>query len=104
MYLSPNWIRRGDTVVAVILPKLGAPRCVIAVENWVVVWLANWGVLNVLKNSVRNCTVPASLKPPTLMSLKMDMSMLCWPGPYTTPRSEERRVGKECRYSGVLYY
>jgi len=40
MYLSPNWIKRGDTVVAVILPKLGAPRCVIAVENWVVVWLA----------------------------------------------------------------
>src|SRR5579864_1887444 len=77
---------RGDTVVAVMCPKLGAPSCVIAVENCVVVWLANCGVLKVLKNSARNCTVPVSLKPPTRVSLKMDMSILCWPGPYTTPR------------------
>ena len=38
--------------------------------------LANWGWLNVLKNSARNSNVAPSLIPPTVVVLANDMSQL----------------------------
>src|SRR5262245_38902384 len=54
----------------------------------VVAGLLNCGWLNALKNSVRNCRVAFSRKPPTVVVLLRAMSQLCWPGPSKTPKPE----------------
>ena len=63
-------------------------------------WIINWGDTNVPSTPSRifnsnEAVANASSKTQTL-------SLIANPVPFTTDRSEERRVGKECRSRGSL--
>src|SRR5579863_2386876 len=81
IYFSANWITRGLTLVVVICPKLPDERS----GTLPLLGLLNCGWLNVLKNSVRNCTRCRSV---IRVLFNIEKSQLNCPGPWMMPTPE----------------